>query len=218
MFDPKNRPFILNNSFNTLKFDCLQGFQCWSQETLLEWRAGAVHRQVPLADLGGAWGTHAPPGRPNSFDFMQFSGKFGVFTPPLEGSRPPLGKILDPPLSTVSSTRKTGSCTWSACSVTARRVWSPCRGSWRKETGTGTTPSSRSMTSSEYARPSGVMQWRQNYRRVYVGQPNVTPWCLPQKRNSDNRKHCLACCLKDQNLCLHQRHPLAGCGWCITLS
>ena len=23
-----------------------------------------------------------PPGRPNSFDFMQFSGKFGVFTPP----------------------------------------------------------------------------------------------------------------------------------------
>ena len=42
-----------------------------------------------LADLGGAWGTHAPPGRPNSFDFMQFSGKFGVFTPPLEGSRPP---------------------------------------------------------------------------------------------------------------------------------
>ena len=29
---------------------------------------------------------------------MQFSGKFGVFTPPLEGSRPPLGKILDPPL------------------------------------------------------------------------------------------------------------------------
>ena len=38
---------------------------------------------------GGAWGTHAPPGHPNSFDFMQFSGKFGVFTPPLEGSRPP---------------------------------------------------------------------------------------------------------------------------------
>ena len=33
-----------------------------------------------------------PPGRPNSFDFMQFSGKFGVFTPPLEGSRPPSGK------------------------------------------------------------------------------------------------------------------------------
>ena len=43
--------------------------------------------------IGGSRG-----GRPNSFDFMQFSGKFGVFTPPLEGSRPPLGKILDPPL------------------------------------------------------------------------------------------------------------------------
>ena len=52
-----------------------------------------------LADLGGGReGRTPPPGRPNSFDFMQFSGKFGVFTPPLEGSRPPLGKILDPPL------------------------------------------------------------------------------------------------------------------------
>ena len=51
-----------------------------------------------LADLGGREGRTPPPGRPNSFDFMQFSGKFGVFTPPLEGSRPPLGKILDPPL------------------------------------------------------------------------------------------------------------------------
>ena len=47
---------------------------------------------------GGREGRTPPPGRPNSFDFMQFSGKFGVFTPPLEGSRPPLGKILDPPL------------------------------------------------------------------------------------------------------------------------
>ena len=54
---------------------------------------------IPIGgSRGGAWGTHAPPGRPNSFDFMQFSGKFGVFTPPLEGSRPSLGKILDPPL------------------------------------------------------------------------------------------------------------------------
>ena len=42
-----------------------------------------------LADLGGREGRTPPPGRPNSFDFMQFSGKFGVFTPPLEGSRPP---------------------------------------------------------------------------------------------------------------------------------
>ena len=47
---------------------------------------------------GGREGRTPPPGRPNSFNFMQFSGKFGVFTPPLEGSRPPLGKILDPPL------------------------------------------------------------------------------------------------------------------------
>ena len=46
---------------------------------------------IALADLGGGVRTHAPPGRPNSFDFMQFSGKFGVFTPPLEGSRPPSG-------------------------------------------------------------------------------------------------------------------------------
>ena len=41
---------------------------------------------------GGREGRMRPPGRPNSFDFMQFSGKFGVFTPPLEGSRPPSGK------------------------------------------------------------------------------------------------------------------------------
>ena len=38
---------------------------------------------------GGVRDARPPPGRPNSFDFMQFSGKFGVFTPPLEGSRPP---------------------------------------------------------------------------------------------------------------------------------
>ena len=55
---------------------------------------------------GGREGRTPPPGRPNSFDFMQFSGKFGVFTPPLEGSRPPLGKILDPPLITYLKFRK----------------------------------------------------------------------------------------------------------------
>ena len=38
---------------------------------------------------GGVRDAHPPPGRPNSFDFMQFLGKFGVFMPPLEGSRPP---------------------------------------------------------------------------------------------------------------------------------
>ena len=47
---------------------------------------------------GGREGRTPPPGRPNSFDFMQFSGKFGVFTPPPGGFTPPLGKILDPPL------------------------------------------------------------------------------------------------------------------------
>ena len=55
---------------------------------------------------GGREGRTPPPGRPNSFDFMQFSGKFGVFTPPLEGSRPPLGKILDPPLIIASHRRE----------------------------------------------------------------------------------------------------------------
>ena len=38
---------------------------------------------------GGREGRTPPPGRPNSFDFMQFSGKFGVFTPPPGGFTPP---------------------------------------------------------------------------------------------------------------------------------
>ena len=43
-----------------------------------------------LADLGGGReGRTPPPGRPNSFDFMQFSGKFGVFTPPWRVHAPP---------------------------------------------------------------------------------------------------------------------------------
>ena len=41
---------------------------------------------------GGVRDARPPLGVQDSFDFMQFSGKFGVFTPPLEGSRPPLGK------------------------------------------------------------------------------------------------------------------------------
>ena len=53
---------------------------------------------------GGVRDARPPPGHPNSFDFMQFSGKFGVFTPPLEGSRPPLGKILDQPLTCENKT------------------------------------------------------------------------------------------------------------------
>ena len=70
----------------------------------------------PLADLGGREGRTPPPGRPNSFDFMQFSGKFGVFTPPLEGSRPPLGKILDPPLLPYPKSEKTVSTPPQLCS------------------------------------------------------------------------------------------------------
>ena len=53
-----------------------------------------------VADLRGAQGTRAPPGGPNSFNFMQFLGKFGkivCWRPP--GSwHPLLGEILDPPL------------------------------------------------------------------------------------------------------------------------
>ena len=45
--------------------------------------------------------TRAPPGGPNSFNFMQFLGKFGKIVCwhlPLESWRPLLGEILDPPL------------------------------------------------------------------------------------------------------------------------
>ena len=38
---------------------------------------------------GGVRDARPPPGRPNSFDFMQFSGKFGVFTPPWRVHAPP---------------------------------------------------------------------------------------------------------------------------------
>ena len=57
-----------------------------------------------MADLGGAQGARAPPGHPNSFDFMQFSGNFGKIVcwrppPPGELAPPPFpGEILDPPL------------------------------------------------------------------------------------------------------------------------
>ena len=53
---------------------------------------------MAMADLRGAWGTPHP--RPNSFNFMQFLGKFGKIvccTPP-EGWRPNLWEILDLPL------------------------------------------------------------------------------------------------------------------------
>ena len=51
-----------------------------------------------LADLGGAWGTHAPPWASKFFRFHAVFGKIWRVHAPLEGSRPPLGKILDPPL------------------------------------------------------------------------------------------------------------------------
>ena len=48
------------------------------------------------------WKISPPPGGPNSFNFMQFLGKFGkivCWRPPPRGSwRPLLGEILDPPL------------------------------------------------------------------------------------------------------------------------
>ena len=50
-----------------------------------------------------------PPGGPNSFNFMQFLGKFGkivCWRPPPPGSlRPLLGEILDPPLNLIYSFR-----------------------------------------------------------------------------------------------------------------
>ena len=54
-----------------------------------------------VADLRGSRGTRAP-GNPNSFNFMQFLGKFGkivCWRPPPPGSwRTHLKEILDPPL------------------------------------------------------------------------------------------------------------------------
>ena len=59
-----------------------------------------------VADLIGARGTHAPPGGPNSFNFMQFWENLAnsyVGAPPKEGWCPHLGKIVDPPLITAAS-------------------------------------------------------------------------------------------------------------------
>ena len=54
----------------------------------------------PVADLHSKILDARPPGSPNSFNFMQFLGKFGkiVCWRPLESWRPLLGEILDPPL------------------------------------------------------------------------------------------------------------------------
>ena len=53
-----------------------------------------LEQDSPVADLRGARGTRTPPRGPNSFNFMQFLGKFGKFV----CWRPLLGEILDPPL------------------------------------------------------------------------------------------------------------------------
>ena len=52
---------------------------------------------------GGSKGGHegSPPGSPNSFNFMQFWGKFGkivCWRPPWGNWCPLIGEILDPPL------------------------------------------------------------------------------------------------------------------------
>ena len=49
---------------------------------------------LAVADLRGAQGICAPPGGPNSFNFMQFMGKFGkiiCWRPPGELAPPPRG-------------------------------------------------------------------------------------------------------------------------------
>ena len=56
--------------------------------------------EVPLADLGGAWGTHAPPWASKFFRFHAVFGKIWRVHAPPGGFTPPLGKILDPPLGT----------------------------------------------------------------------------------------------------------------------
>ena len=53
-----------------------------------------------VADLHSKILDARPPGGPNSFNFMQFLGKFGkiVCWHPQGSWRPLLGEILDPPL------------------------------------------------------------------------------------------------------------------------
>ena len=68
----------------------------------------SIRSGKPVADLRGAWGTHAPPRHPNSFNFMQFLGELGKIVcsrpppPPPWRVHAPLGEILDPSLETFS--------------------------------------------------------------------------------------------------------------------
>ena len=64
-----------------------------------------LHNKLAVADLHSKMLDARPPGGPNSFNFMQFLGKFGkivCWRPPPPGSwRPHLVEILDPPLTSV---------------------------------------------------------------------------------------------------------------------
>ena len=64
----------------------------------------------PLADLRGGAKDARPPWGPNSFIFMQFSGKKLKNNSTFGSWRTPLGKILDPPLVSVSSCRFRSAC------------------------------------------------------------------------------------------------------------
>ena len=69
----------------------------------------ALRQTPPLADLrGGARDARPPPGGPNSFIFMQFPGTKLKNNSTFGSWRPPLGKILDPPLPSVN--RMTDTC------------------------------------------------------------------------------------------------------------
>ena len=62
------------------------------------YRRKFVRYNRALADLGGAWGTHAPPWASKFFRFHAVFGKIWRVHAPPGGFTPPLGKILDPPL------------------------------------------------------------------------------------------------------------------------
>ena len=57
---------------------------------------------------GGRQGRAPPPGGPNSFIFMRFSAKIINKHTHFGSWRPPLGKILDPPLISIVSLRTSG--------------------------------------------------------------------------------------------------------------
>ena len=62
-----------------------------------------THCDISLADLRGGARNAPPPGVPNSFIFMQFSGKKLKNNSTIGSWCTPLGKILDPPLHLVAN-------------------------------------------------------------------------------------------------------------------